>query len=195
MLISTHPASRPPPSRRGERFDTIDRERPCISAMATSSSTGSRPGLRNCVELSFAAPTRPPHRQAFPAKGYMLLRRPALSLTASTPLCLDVRRGRTITRCGTASCTRPTSHHGDMTAPASPSRANDPAGLDAAAVTHTGAVRSLNEDSYLVTPWVCLVADGMGGHESGEVASTDDRRPVRSRRERAAGSISSTSSR
>ena len=46
-----------------------------------------------------------------------------------------------------------------------------PTGLDGAAVTHCGAVRALNEDSYLVTPWVCLVADGMGGHESGEVAS------------------------
>jgi protein phosphatase len=58
-----------------------------------------------------------------------------------------------------------------VTAPTSPSRVADPSGLDAAAVTHSGAVRTLNEDSYLVTPWLCLVADGMGGHDSGEVAS------------------------
>jgi protein phosphatase len=40
-------------------------------------------------------------------------------------------------------------------------------------VSHRGCVRELNEDSYLVEPetglWV--VADGMGGHDAGEVAS------------------------
>lgn len=42
------------------------------------------------------------------------------------------------------------------------------------AVTHEGRVRDLNEDRYLADPsaglWV--VADGMGGYDAGEVAST-----------------------
>ena len=45
--------------------------------------------------------------------------------------------------------------------------------IDYALGTHTGLVRELNEDSQLALPkfglWV--IADGMGGHEAGEVAS------------------------
>jgi protein phosphatase len=41
-------------------------------------------------------------------------------------------------------------------------------------VSHRGCVRLLNEDSFLMEPksGLWLVADGMGGHEAGEVASS-----------------------
>ena len=39
------------------------------------------------------------------------------------------------------------------------------------AASHRGARRLLNEDRFLVSRSVFLVADGMGGHEAGEVAS------------------------
>jgi protein phosphatase len=39
------------------------------------------------------------------------------------------------------------------------------------AATHTGARRALNEDAYLAGGAVFFVADGMGGHDAGEVAS------------------------
>lgn len=43
--------------------------------------------------------------------------------------------------------------------------------LDWGAATHEGRVRTENEDSYVVEPMVFGVADGMGGHQAGEVAS------------------------
>ena len=45
--------------------------------------------------------------------------------------------------------------------------------IDFAMGTNTGLVRELNEDSHLALPTLGLwvIADGMGGHEAGEVAS------------------------
>jgi protein phosphatase len=45
--------------------------------------------------------------------------------------------------------------------------------------THTGRVRPGNEDSYLVGNDVFAVADGMGGHQAGEIASDAALEPLR----------------
>ena len=39
------------------------------------------------------------------------------------------------------------------------------------ATTHVGGARNHNEDAFYVSDDVCVVADGMGGHQAGEVAS------------------------
>ncbi|SRR6266566_7354249 len=43
---------------------------------------------------------------------------------------------------------------------------------DLAAKTNTGLVRGRNEDSAYVGHWLCAVADGLGGHVAGDIAST-----------------------
>lgn len=45
-------------------------------------------------------------------------------------------------------------------------------GFEYSAATATGPVRQVNEDSLLAEPPVFLVADGMGGHSRGDVASS-----------------------
>jgi serine/threonine protein phosphatase PrpC len=56
-----------------------------------------------------------------------------------------------------------------------------PRPLESSAVTHPGLERENNEDCYLSMPetGIWLVADGMGGHEAGEVASAIVRETVR----------------
>ncbi|HVL05942.1 MAG TPA: hypothetical protein VM388_08135, partial [Acidimicrobiales bacterium] len=43
--------------------------------------------------------------------------------------------------------------------------------LNGAAATDVGRVRQINEDRYLVGDGLYAVADGVGGHQAGEVAA------------------------
>ena len=58
-----------------------------------------------------------------------------------------------------------------MVTAALPTSPRDGLELEWGAATDVGKVRRLNEDSYLVTPGAFVVADGMGGHQAGDVAS------------------------
>jgi PPM family protein phosphatase len=48
---------------------------------------------------------------------------------------------------------------------------NDRVEVRVGAATDVGLVREVNEDSYLADPPVFVVADGMGGHDGGDIAS------------------------
>ncbi len=48
---------------------------------------------------------------------------------------------------------------------------NDRVEVRVGAATDVGLVREVNEDSYLAAPPVFVVADGMGGHDGGDIAS------------------------
>ena len=50
--------------------------------------------------------------------------------------------------------------------------------VQAAGATDQGLVRSRNEDSYFVGAWLFAVADGLGGHPAGDVASATALEPL-----------------
>lgn len=52
-----------------------------------------------------------------------------------------------------------------------PGRENEPIHLAWGAATDTGRRRAANEDSFVVRPPLFAVADGMGGHSAGDLAS------------------------
>ncbi|WP_338846415.1 protein phosphatase 2C domain-containing protein [Massilia sp. W12] len=56
-----------------------------------------------------------------------------------------------------------------------PSRLHQCGKLQAYGMTNVGRVRKSNEDNFLIdeTLGLCIVGDGMGGHEAGEIASAE----------------------
>jgi len=60
---------------------------------------------------------------------------------------------------------------GDRNATWRPVSGDDGLLLSFGGSSHRGAVRALNEDSWLAQPPVFVVADGMGGHRAGDAAS------------------------
>ena len=50
--------------------------------------------------------------------------------------------------------------------------------MDAAGATDQGRVRERNEDDYFVGASVFAVADGLGGHPAGDVASATALQPL-----------------
>ena len=57
------------------------------------------------------------------------------------------------------------------------------------ASTHQGQIRNENEDSHTAGPLLFVVADGMGGHQAGEVASAIAVRTMRDRLSGGAASV------
>ncbi len=57
------------------------------------------------------------------------------------------------------------------------------------AATHAGRIRSDNEDTFVAEPLVFVVADGMGGHQAGEIASAIAATTLRDRLSGGAASV------